>query len=328
MLNLDMRQLEYFVTAAAAGSYASAAKKLFISPQAISKGVQVLEHVVGIELFERGPNGIALTEFGETFYEESAQVLQSLERLQGMAKRYQRGHRPSLSVGIHSLCFKEHGGTIDWSDLLEFHEVHRDIEPSFVEMRGDAIMDSIADGALDFGITVPPCSELDDFESILLKSFDLAAIVPADDGYFESNEVVTIQELVGGQLILFPEEDSFNEFYIEEARKEGASVSVSSLQVRADSDIDFTNECDHRLYAVRPYQHATRTTHGDSVRILPILNAEGDEIAMPLHILWKRGRSFKRFEQSFVDMITNLYLMAKTVRPENVKGPATEVEWR
>lgn len=322
MLNLDMRQLEYFVTAAAAGSYASAAKRLFISPQAVSKGVQVLERSLGAELFERGPNGIALTAFGELFYEESARVLQSLERLQGMAERYQRDHRPSLSVGIHSLCFKEHGGTIDWSDLLEFHEEHRDIEPSFVEMRGDAIMESIADGALDFGITVPPCNGLEELEGILLKRFALAAIVSAEDDYFDSKDVVTIRELAGGQLILFSEEVSFNRFFLEQARREGASVGVSSLQIRAGNDIDFAYERDRRLYTVRPYQHATRTTHGDSVRILPILNAGGDDIAMPLYILWKQGRRFERFEQSFVDMIVDLYRTAKTVRPENVGGDA------
>ena len=146
MLNLDMRQLEYFVTAASAGSYASAAKKLFVSPQAISKGVQVLERNMGVALFERGPNGIALTSFGETFYRESKTVLESLERLQSMADRYQREHAASLSVGIHSLCFKEHGGSIDWNDLLEFHDAHKNIDPSFVEMRGDSIVAGLAIG--------------------------------------------------------------------------------------------------------------------------------------------------------------------------------------
>ena len=37
-------------------------------------------------------NGIALTPFGETFYDEAPTVLESLERLQNMASRYQREH--------------------------------------------------------------------------------------------------------------------------------------------------------------------------------------------------------------------------------------------
>ena len=37
MLNADVRQLEYFVAAADAGSYSSAAKVLYVSPQAVSK---------------------------------------------------------------------------------------------------------------------------------------------------------------------------------------------------------------------------------------------------------------------------------------------------
>ena len=309
MLGLDMRQLECFVAAASAGSYAAAAKRLFVSPQAVSKGVQLLERTIGVELFERGPGGIALTEFGKMFFEDAAKALQTLERLQGMAERYRRDRRPTLSVGIHSLCFKEHGGTIDWGDLLEFQERHPDVDPSFVEMRGDAIAESLEDGALDFGISVPP-SSLDAFEGVELKRFPLAAVVAAGDDYFAAKESVTMRELAGGRLVLFSEELSFNGFFLEEARKEGVSIDVSSLQVRADSDTGFVRG----LYTVRPYQHATRTARGADVRVLPILDAEGDAIALSAYVLWRKGRKLDGLDQAFVEMIVGLYRATATVR--------------
>lgn len=314
MLNLDMRQLEYFVTAASAGSYASAAKKLFVSPQAISKGVQVLERNMGVALFERGPNGIALTSFGETFYRESKTVLESLERLQSMADRYQREHAASLSVGIHSLCFKEHGGSIDWNDLLEFHDAHKNIDPSFVEMRGDSIVDLVDGDALDFGISVLLDKDFEVFEGILLKKFPLAAIVSAGEDYLKACETVSLNELVRGQLVLFSEEDAFNNFFVEQVEREGSSVEVSPLQIRTDSDIDFV--INRRLYTVRPYQHATRTTKGDSVKILPIRNAEESYIQMPLYLFWKKGRRLSDSEGAFVEMVVGFYRAAKDVCPK------------
>lgn len=316
MLNLDMRQLEYFVTAAASGSYSSAAKKLFVSPQAISKGVQVLERSIGVGLFERGPNGIALTPFGETFYDEAKTVLESLERLQNMASRYQREHAASLTVGIHSLCFRENGGTIDWNDLLAFHDAHKDVAPVFLEMRGDSIVDSVVSDDIDFGIGVPKDTDSDKADSVLLKRFPLAAIVSSSDESFAGKETVTIDDLARGYLVLFSEEDAFNSFFIEQARKGGATLKISPLQIRAVSDIDFA--LGHSLYTVRPYQHATRTTRSDRVRILPIHGAGGGAISIPLSLFWKKDRKLNGLEELFVDMVVNLYRTAASVRPETV----------
>ena len=313
MLNLDMRQLEYFVAAASAGSYSAASKQLFVSPQAVSKGVQVLERHIGVALFERGPNGIALTPFGEMFYEESVAILESLSKLQDMAERYQNEYAASLSVGIHSLCFKEHGGSIDWNELLEFHDEHPEINPKFFEMRGDSIVDSIIEGSLDFGIGLLSGKDFDAVEGLLLKKFPLAAIVSGRDAYFGTKETASIQELTRLQLVLFSEEIAFNGFYIEQAEKESVSVEVSPLQIRTDSDID--SVINRSVYAVRPYQHATRTTRSDSVRILPILNASGNEIAIPLYLFWKKDRKLSDLERAFVDMVVNLYRMAKSVSP-------------
>lgn len=305
MLDLEMRQLEYFVTAALAGSYAQAAKQLFVSPQAISKGVQILEGRIGVSLFERGPNGIALTSFGETFYKESELVLKSLERLQNMAEQHRIESTASFSAGIHSLCFREHGGTIDWNDLLEFNEENKDIAPSFLEMRGDSIIESVASEALDFGISVLPNKGLASFECTLLKQFPMAALIPKGNDRFATRNTATIEELTYGQLVLFSEEQEFNNFFIEKAQNEGFSVEVSSLQIRTDSDIDFV--INSQLYSIRPLQHATRTTKSDTIRILPIIDAQGSQIKMPLSLFWKKGRDISASEKAFVEMISSLY---------------------
>lgn len=305
MLKLDMRQLEYFVAAASSGSYSSAARVLFVSPQAISKGVQVLERSIGVELFDRGPHGIALTPFGETFYQEADSVLKSLERLQDLAAAYQREHAESLSVGIHSLCLKENGGTIDWNDLLQFHDAHENAAPVFLEMRGDSIIESVVEGEVDFGISVPSGENFDALESMLLKRFPLAAVVSSADEAFADKETVTVKDLARAYLVLFSEENAFNAFFIEQARHEGVELEVSPLQIRAVSDIDFV--IGRSLYTVRPYQHATRTTRSDRVRILPILDSEGRSIAIPLSLFWKRDRKLSGLKEQFIAMVIDLY---------------------
>ena len=56
------------------GSFTKAAKKLFMTPQGLSKSIKSLEEELGTELLSRSSKGVSLTENGHVFL-ESAQSL-------------------------------------------------------------------------------------------------------------------------------------------------------------------------------------------------------------------------------------------------------------
>lgn len=304
MLNADIRQLEYFVAAADAGSYSSAAKILYVSPQAVSKNVQALERHLGVMLFDRGPNGISLTEFGLRFRERASELLDAFAQLESMADDYRRRHTEAASVGIHSLCFREHGGTIDWNDLLLFHEEHCEVDTSFIEMRGGSIVEDVAKGSLDFGISVLPTEYPADVDGILLRNFPLAALV-SGDRFLAGKQQVSIGDLRTGQLVLFSEEDSFNNRLIEEAAKEQVVYDVSPLRIRTDSDMGFL--LNRNLFSVRPVQHARRTTMSDAMRILPIVNGKGAPVEIALYLIWNQSRLLSESDRTLIDAIVGMY---------------------
>lgn len=306
MIEFEMRQLEYFIAAASVGSYSQAAKMLYVSPQAISKGVQVLEGHLGIPLFERGPNGIALTSFGVLFEEKAKEALLSLEELQALAGQYKKERVFSLTVGIHSLCFRENGGSIDRSALLGFQEAHQAADLSFVEMKGDSIVDSVAEGGVDLGISVVPEDDSRLSEGLLLKKFPIAALVSDRYARFASRDVVEVEDLVKGELVSFSGERDFNEFFVKRVQAEGGLINVSPLQISSHSDIDFV--IDRELYVIRPLQHAKRTVSNEHVSILPIVDGFGNAIEMPLHLFWKKSRHLGDLDAEFVEFVRALYL--------------------
>ena len=63
---MELRQLQYFLMVAQEQSFAKAAKKTYVSQQALSKSVLSLEQELGVPLFERLPHGVELTEYGLT----------------------------------------------------------------------------------------------------------------------------------------------------------------------------------------------------------------------------------------------------------------------
>jgi LysR family nitrogen assimilation transcriptional regulator len=64
-MNIDLRQLRYFVAVAESGSFNAAAGVLRIAQSALSRHVQTLEQACGGSLMERSVRGVVLTEAGE-----------------------------------------------------------------------------------------------------------------------------------------------------------------------------------------------------------------------------------------------------------------------
>ena len=63
--------LETFITAADCGSLSKAAEKLFLSPTAVMKQLNLLENHLNLKLIERTNHGVRLTECGESIYRDA-----------------------------------------------------------------------------------------------------------------------------------------------------------------------------------------------------------------------------------------------------------------
>lgn len=75
-----LANLEAFVRSAEASSFSGAARRLSITPAAVSRNVAMLERNLGIRLFHRSTRKLTLTEAGESFL---ASIGESLNHLQG-----------------------------------------------------------------------------------------------------------------------------------------------------------------------------------------------------------------------------------------------------
>jgi len=103
-LPVELRQLKYFLEVAEAKSFVSAANKLYISRQAVSKAVAQLEAELGTELFVRDTNGAFLTPEGLLFYDRIRGSVVELERvrteMQESGTRVSQRIRLGFSVGM------------------------------------------------------------------------------------------------------------------------------------------------------------------------------------------------------------------------------------
>src|SRR6195256_5694964 len=64
-----LTNLESFVRSAESGGFSAAARRLALTPAAVSRNVAMLERNLGVRLFQRSTRKLTLTEAGEGFLE-------------------------------------------------------------------------------------------------------------------------------------------------------------------------------------------------------------------------------------------------------------------
>ena len=94
----SLNLLRAFEAAARLGGFKAAADELCVTPSAVSQQVKLLEEQLGVALFERHPQGIALSEAGKQYWQEISPHLDGLARATEALRR--RHTRSRLHVSL------------------------------------------------------------------------------------------------------------------------------------------------------------------------------------------------------------------------------------
>lgn len=83
MLDINLKQLEVFVTTAEYGSFTRAADTLYLSQSTVSSHIRSLEETLGVLLFDRAARRrVALTEAGKRIYPTAREIVDRCRALQ------------------------------------------------------------------------------------------------------------------------------------------------------------------------------------------------------------------------------------------------------
>lgn len=115
-VRIELRHLQYVITAAERGSFRRAAKILGVQVSTLSRCVRDLEDEIGAALFLRGPHGVKLTFAGEHFVARArramAEVSKAIEEAgiagTGRVGVIRLGVSSSLAAGFPAILIKIH----------------------------------------------------------------------------------------------------------------------------------------------------------------------------------------------------------------------------
>lgn len=98
-MDLHLRDLRYFETAAELGHFGQAAEQLARSQPALTKCIQRLEEAFGSPLFERDGRGVKLTPVGEMLLGRARMLRNTAEELVRQVNEFAQGHAGHVRVG-------------------------------------------------------------------------------------------------------------------------------------------------------------------------------------------------------------------------------------
>jgi len=92
-------RLQVFHSAATNLSFTRAAKELYITQPAVTGNIKELENILGINLFDRGKNGISLTEAGEVLLRYTKQAMEDYKKMEYEIGQLKNSFSGKLKVG-------------------------------------------------------------------------------------------------------------------------------------------------------------------------------------------------------------------------------------
>ena len=151
-MNIDLRQLRYFVAVAEEQNFARAALRLHMTQPPLSQTIQALESALGCALFDRSKRSAVLTAAGAALLPEARRLLLQAEALPDLARRAASGESGRLALAFVS--------SADYSVLppllREFRGRYPQVQFDLREATTDVQLDELLQGRIDAGLLIPP----------------------------------------------------------------------------------------------------------------------------------------------------------------------------
>ena len=220
-MDMNLRNLEYFLAVVDENSFTKAADRLYISQSTLSKAVSALEEEWQVPLLYRNKKDFQLTPEGQLFYQYAKELLATYDQktkklinaLEKLKKQITIALPPSTGIMIFSDIF------------TNFYLEHPAITIRTSELTSLQLIDQVADGSLDLGVVVEPFSDSRFAEKLILDS-EAVLIVPLDHPWSEREEIA-FKELESSDLLMVSPEYMYYNRVLEHFQSAGIKPHIT-----------------------------------------------------------------------------------------------------
>lgn len=196
---MNFLQLEYFVEVAAVGNVTKAAEQLHISQSALSQTIRKLEEEFSVDLFQRLPKQMVLTDAGKLFLKYARKTLADRDAITHQLRNHDGMLRGKIVIQSNPIPY------LIADCFLKFRKRNPLTEIDFVSLPALLVNDYSRDPFLSVSllITTEPPEEADAESRFLLRERLMAAL--PSDHRLADRKMIKLAELQKEPFLLYQE---------------------------------------------------------------------------------------------------------------------------
>ncbi|PUA17134.1 LysR family transcriptional regulator [Glaciimonas sp. PCH181] len=195
---IELRHLTYFRTVAETLHFGRAAGLLHISQPPLTRQIAALERELGVMLFDRSRRNVQLTQAGQNFYKDTAEIFNALDRAKRNAVSTSAGKSGALMVGF----MMSSAYNILPSVTRHYSAAYPEVDMQLTEYVPNLLAIDIKENKCDVGIMYRPedCAGLD---SRTIYCEPLVLVLPKNHR-LASSEMISPKDLASESFISIP----------------------------------------------------------------------------------------------------------------------------
>ena len=285
-------QLQVYVAVAEEEGFASAARRLQMSPPSVTRAVAALEDTVGVKLLDRTTRYVRVTEAGRRYLEDARQILSGLQAADEAAAGVNAEPRGHLAVTAPIMF----GRLFVMPGIVEYLERYPDMEVDAVFLDRSV---SLLEEGLDVGIRI---GELPDSSMRALPvGFVRHVLVAAPDYLARNGSPQVPQDLRNHTLIASTAGGFGHGWRFAEAAGEHPLKVNARLTVTSNEAVISAATAGFGIARLLSYQVAREVKTGE----LEILMPHYQPPDIPVHVLHREGRHASTKVRAFIDLIAS-----------------------
>jgi LysR family transcriptional regulator, hydrogen peroxide-inducible genes activator len=249
-MDIKLKDLRYLVAVADTRHFGRAAEKCFVSQPTLSAQLKKLEDYLGVQLVERQPKNVTLTEPGEQIVARARRILEASDEVVTLA----RAHRDPLAGRLRLALLPTIGPYLLPRVSQPIRKTLPRLELRLYEYQTAQMLAKLEAGEIDLGVlALPVVAEGFETRELYTEAFTVA--VP-DHHRLAKRDSIRIEDLNGENLLLL---------------EDGHCLRDQALEVC--SRVDLHEDQDFRATSLETLRQMVAT--GAGVTLLPELAGKG-----------------------------------------------------
>lgn len=303
---MNIEQFEIFQTIAQVKSFTRAAKILNFTQPAISSQIKLLERHYNVELFERGSNGVKLTEAGRKFYEYGEKILALFYELESELAKISGSSREIIRLE----AAYSPGNYFLPSAVKFFKSQYPSAYIRLCVCNEDEIIEALRNRSLDIGVLEGDTRNIPDLERYKVAHNKLVLVAP-NNARWKGIDNITVDDLMTEPFIVREEESNLRYFFRSYLKSLGYDVSKMNVVMEITNWEAMKHAVMNNVgLAIIPYPVVKREIEEGKLKELTL---EGEELkfSWDTEVVVRKGESFAGLKKVFLDFLLSPHMIWK-----------------